>query len=65
MAAEEGLRGMPQVAVTVSRAQLATGLLSTGDRRDGRPPVSVQQAVQQIIDNYFLQPTDGAGGSIG
>ena len=53
------------VPVTVSKSQLATGLLSTGDRRDGRPPVSVQQAVQRIVDNYFVQPTDGAGGAIG
>ena len=59
------MAGAKVVPVKVSKAQLATGLLSTGDHKDGRPPVTVQQAVQQIVDNYFVQPTDGAGGAIG
>ena len=51
------------VSVTVSAAQMPR--LAAGDRKDGKPPVTVQEAVQQIVDNYFVQRTDGAGGAIG
>jgi len=51
------------VRVTVSAEHVAR--LSYGDRRDGKPAVTVQEAVQQIVDNYFVQRTDGAGGAIG
>ena len=49
--------------VTLSAEHVAR--LSSGDRKDGKPPVTVQEAVQQIVDNYFVQRTDGAGGAIG
>ena len=51
------------VMVTLSAEHVAR--LSSGDRKDGKPPVTVQEAVQQIVDNYFVQRTDGAGGAIG
>ena len=60
-----GMVEAEMVPVTISEQQMATGLLPAGDRKDGRPPVTVQQAAQQIIDNYFAQPGSGAGGAIG
>ena len=51
------------VMVTISAKQMAR--LPAGDRKDGRPPVTIQAAVQRIVDDYFVQVTDGAGGAIG